>query len=85
VDGDGRLIDLCDEARAPVEFSCRAANCRTCRVEVLAGADLLDPPGEDELAVLASAPSRAGAVQRLACQASVRPGPGLLRLRWIGP
>jgi ferredoxin len=79
VEGDGPLIDLCDEARAPVAFSCRAASCGTCRVEVLAGAGLLEPPGRDEIPLLASP------AQRLACQAVVRPGPGLVRLRWIGP
>lgn len=41
---EGRLLDACDEGRAPVGFSCRAANCGTCRVEVLAGTDLLDLP-----------------------------------------
>jgi ferredoxin len=85
VEGEGRLIDLCDEARAPVEFSCRSANCGTCRVEVLAGAVLLDPPGWEELRVLASATPRPEEAQRLACQVVVRPGGGLVRLRWLGP
>jgi adenylate cyclase len=74
----GRLLDACDDARAPIAFSCRSASCGTCRVEVLAGADLLEPPGPDELEVLAifaAAPS-----ERLACQAVLRSVPGLLRL-----
>lgn len=77
VDG-GRLLDACDDARAPIAFSCRSASCGTCRVEVLAGAELLYPPGPDELEVLtifAAAPT-----ERLACSAIVRPGPGLIRL-----
>jgi ferredoxin len=77
VDG-GRLLDACDDARAPVAFSCRSASCGTCRVAVLAGAELLLPPDPDEREVLAifdAAPE-----ERLACQAIVRPGHGLLRL-----
>jgi ferredoxin len=77
VDG-GRLLDACDDARAPVAFSCRSASCGTCRVEVLAGADLLEPPGPDELEVLAI--FAASPAERLACQAIVRPGDGLIRL-----
>jgi ferredoxin len=77
----GRLLDVCDEAHAPVEVSCRSASCGVCRVEVLAGADRLDPPRADEAEVLrlfAAAPG-----QRLACQAVLRAGPGLVRLRWV--
>ncbi|MFT3774893.1 MAG: 2Fe-2S iron-sulfur cluster-binding protein [Minicystis sp.] len=82
VDADGRLLDICDDAGAPVGFSCRSARCCTCRVDVIEGADLLDPPGEDELTVLRLRASRPN--QRLACQAVVRPGPGLVRIRWVG-
>ena len=84
VSGSGPLVDVCDEARAPVDFSCRAASCGTCRVEVLEGADLLLPPQPDELDVLGRLGPKAAAAHRLACQAVVRPGPGLLRLRWVG-
>ncbi len=82
VTAEGRLLDACDDAHAPVAFSCRSANCATCRVEVLAGADLLDPPADDERQLLA----RLGDPGlRLACQAVIRPGAGVLRLRWVGP
>jgi ferredoxin len=77
----GRLLDACDETRAPVAFSCRSASCGTCRVEVVTGAALLEPPRREELDVLdlfAAPPS-----QRLACQAMVRPGPGLIQLTWV--
>lgn len=77
----GRLLDACDDVDAPVDFSCRAASCGICRVEVLAGGDLLAPPTEDEregLAIFATSPA-----QRLACQTIVLPGPGLIRLRWV--
>ncbi|MEO5728097.1 MAG: 2Fe-2S iron-sulfur cluster-binding protein [Byssovorax sp.] len=77
VDG-GRLLDACDDARAPVAFSCRSASCGTCRVEVLTGAELLEPPGPDELEVLAI--FAAAPRERLACQAVVRSGAGLIRL-----
>lgn len=80
VEAAGPLIDVCDDARAPVQLSCRGANCGICRVEVLAGAELLDPPRADELEVLRLAGAPPG--HRLACQAVVRTGPGLVRLRW---
>jgi ferredoxin len=80
----GRLIDLCDERHAPVPFSCRSASCGTCRIDVLEGAELLEPPCFEELDVLdlfGDDPSR----RRLACQARVRPGAGRLRVRAADP
>ena len=82
VSGTGRLLDLCDAACAPVGFSCRSARCCTCRVDVLAGVELLAPPGEDEREALRFHASSSR--QRLACQVVVLGGPGLLRLRWVG-
>lgn len=76
----GRLVDLCDEHHAPVPFSCRSASCGTCRVDVLEGADLLEPPRDEELDVLdifGDDPAR----RRLACQVRARPGAGRIRLR----
>jgi 2Fe-2S ferredoxin len=76
----GKLVDLCDEHTAPVPFSCRSASCGTCRVLVLEGAELLEPPEEEELELLqlmGDDPARS----RLACQARVRAGPGRLRIR----
>jgi len=77
----GRLIDVCDEVHAAVVFSCRSASCGTCRIDVLEGGELLTPPGRDEhevLEIFAAAPAH-----RLACQAVARPGPGLIRIRWV--
>jgi ferredoxin len=74
------LVDLCDEHRAPVPFSCRSAVCATCRIDVLEGADLLDPPLDEELDILdsfADDPTQ----RRLACQARVRAGSGRVRVR----
>ncbi|MDP9151719.1 MAG: (2Fe-2S)-binding protein [Myxococcota bacterium] len=79
----GRLIDLCDARGAPVPFSCRSASCGTCRVDVLDGGEWLESPGEDELDVLGEFGDDP-AHRRLACQARVRPGAGLLRLRAAG-
>ena len=76
----GRLADLCDAVEAPVPFSCRAANCGTCRIHVLEGADELLPAEDEELDVLdvfAVAPP----AQRLACQAKMKPGLAVLRIR----
>jgi 2Fe-2S ferredoxin len=62
-----RVLDVCDDyPGADVPYSCRSANCGTCRVRVLAGASLFAPPDEDELAVLdlfGNLPN-----ERLACQ-----------------
>ncbi len=87
VAGPEALLDVCDEARAPVAFSCRDGNCATCRVEVLEGSHLLEPAGAGEREVLDGLSAAAGhegraPEQRLACQAVVRRGDGLLRLRW---
>ncbi|HET9959753.1 MAG TPA: 2Fe-2S iron-sulfur cluster-binding protein [Polyangiaceae bacterium] len=77
----GELVDICDEHLAPIPFSCRSASCGTCEVEVLEGQELLEPPGPVEaelLQVLRAAPSH-----RLACQARVKDGPGMVRLRAV--
>lgn len=74
-----RLLDICDEHAAPVPFSCRSASCGTCRIEIVEGADTLDPPDDEEVALLelfGDDPARC----RLACQARLR-GDGRLRLR----
>jgi ferredoxin len=75
----GSLLDLCDQHLAPIPFSCRSATCATCQIEVVSGAELLEPPGaaEQDLLDIVGGPSNS----RLACQAVVKPGPGLIRLR----
>ncbi|MGK4001928.1 2Fe-2S iron-sulfur cluster-binding protein [Sorangium sp. So ce1036] len=79
--GGERLLDVCDDARAPVAFSCRAASCASCRVEVVEGEQHLEPPRweERELLERLGAPPR----HRLACQAVLRAGPGLVRVRGV--
>lgn len=80
VPAGGRVLDVCDEhPRAAIPFSCRGANCGTCRVEVTAGLEHCEPADDDEqqlLDVLGARPS-----MRLGCQLRLRPGPGLVRLR----
>jgi ferredoxin len=79
-----RLLDLCDEKSAGVPFSCRSASCGTCRVDVLEGADFLEPAADEELDVLdlfGDDPKRC----RLACQVRVRQGDGRLRVRPADP
>jgi ferredoxin len=75
----GELLDICDSVLAPVAFSCRSASCGTCHIEILQGEDLLDPPGEEEQDLLDLLDGPANG--RLACQAKVKPGPGLIRIR----
>jgi ferredoxin len=76
----GDLRDACDEAAAPVPFSCRSTSCGTCRVEIVEGRALLDEPGPDERKVLAAFDDEPGP-RRLACTAKVKTGPGLLKIR----
>jgi ferredoxin len=73
----GPLIDVCDEHGAPVPFSCRSASCGTCRIDVLEGGELLEPPRDEELDVLDAFGDDARK-RRLACQARLRALPGRL-------
>ena len=79
VPNGGDLLDICDDVLAPIAFSCRSASCGTCHIVVEQGAELLDPIGEEEeelLDLLDGPPN-----SRLACQAKVKPGAGLIRIR----
>lgn len=78
----GDLLDICDEHYAPVPFSCRSASCATCQIEVLDGAELLEAPEEAERELLSLLDSPANC--RLACQARVRAGEGLVRIKPVG-
>lgn len=75
----GDLVDLCDLHLAPIPFSCRSATCGTCHVEVLEGAELLEPASEREMELLELLGEEK--THRLACQARIKPGDGLIRLR----
>lgn len=80
VPAGGALIDVCDDTRCAIPFSCRGANCGTCRIDVLEGGSELLPPLDEELDVLdlfGDDPAR----RRLACQARMRPGATILKIR----
>ena len=75
----GALADVCDDAGAPVPFSCRGANCGTCRIVVLEGASELTAPDAEETRILelfAAAPTH-----RLACCVKMLPGLKVVRVR----
>ncbi len=76
----GSLADVCDKHQSPVPFSCRSANCGTCRIEVLEGADLIKPPEDEELDILDVFSLKAPKF-RLACQSQLVPGAGTVRVR----
>jgi ferredoxin len=79
-DEGGRLADLCDASpRGVVPFSCRSANCGTCRVVVLEGARELESHDDEELDLLEIFGGLES--QRLACCARVKAGRGLVVLR----
>ena len=80
VPAGGALVDLCDELNAPIPFSCRSASCGTCRLVVVEGANLLAEAEDEELQVL-DAFGQAPPERRLACQARLLAGPGLVRVR----
>jgi 2Fe-2S ferredoxin len=77
----GDLVDLCDHILAPIPFSCRSASCGTCHVQILEGLDFFEPPGPDEAELLELLGGEGP--HRLACQARLLPGPGLVRLRAV--
>ncbi len=76
----GRLADVCDASpKGVVPFSCRSANCGTCRVVVVEGAGELESHDDEELDLLEI--FNATATQRLACCARLKAGSGLVVLR----
>ncbi|HTA90438.1 MAG TPA: 2Fe-2S iron-sulfur cluster-binding protein [Polyangiaceae bacterium] len=79
VEAGGELVDICDHYFAPIPFSCRSASCGTCHIEILDGAGYLEPPEEPEEELLDILGG--DGTTRLACQARVKPGPGLIRIR----
>ncbi|NCQ59757.1 MAG: 2Fe-2S iron-sulfur cluster binding domain-containing protein [Myxococcales bacterium] len=65
-----RLIDLADdEPEFGVPFSCRSANCGTCRVEVVRGAEAFEAATDDERETLEAFGD--GPEVRLCCQLRV--------------
>lgn len=81
----GDLLDMCDAHLAPVPFSCRSASCATCEIEVLEGIEHFEAPNFEEQDLLSLLGKRKN--HRIACQARIRPGAGLVRIRpvAVGP
>lgn len=80
------LVDACDEYRAPIEFSCRAASCSTCRVRVVYGHELLAAPDEFERELIAA--SDGDAAIRYCCAAKLAsdaPVGSVIVLQPLGP
>jgi len=68
VDAPCSLVDVADDHPASeVPFSCRSANCGTCLVQVVEGAEALDAPSPEELEILEIFGDGPG--MRLCCQA----------------
>jgi 2Fe-2S ferredoxin len=68
------IMDITDaHPAAEVPYSCRAATCGTCRVEVLEGVDALSVADVDEIEVLDIFGDSPEYV-RLCCQAKLVPG-----------
>jgi len=72
------VLDVCDDVRAGVPFGCRNASCGSCVLEVLDGADALEPPTRLEASVLRHHGVEAG--DRLGCRAAFA-AVGLVRVR----
>ncbi len=69
------IMDITDaNPAAEVPYSCRAATCGTCRVEVLEGAEALSKPDAYELEVLEIFGDTPDKV-RLCCQAKLTDAP----------
>jgi 2Fe-2S ferredoxin len=78
----GAICDVCDEKEAPIPFSCRSASCGTCCLVVLEGEGELTAPADEELDVL-DALGYEPPKYRLACQAQMKPGTALVRVRSV--
>ncbi len=77
----GALVDAADEHWLPIPFSCRSVTCATCHIEVLEGAELLEPPNDEELELNSIIRGPEGA--RFACQVQIKALPGKVVVRPI--
>lgn len=77
----GEMLDAADEHWLPIPFSCRSATCATCHIEVVEGAEHLEPPNDEERDLLDIV--RGPANGRFACQVKIRAGAGVVRVRPI--
>ncbi len=64
------LLECCESNSAPVAFGCTQGRCGTCCIEILAGAENLNPKSETEINTLEGRDDVEKL--RLACQLEVR-------------
>ena len=74
----GHLLDICDVELVDVPFGCRTGACGTCRIAVVAGAQYLAEPSQDERMQLLCIGARPG--DRLACLVELTPGRGTVEV-----
>ena len=72
------FLDFCQDNRAPHDFGCTVGSCGTCRLVLEAGAENVNPAGDEELETLEMCTDVPGA--RLGCQLIVN---GDIRVRQI--
>lgn len=79
-----RIVDITDEhPEACVPYSCRSANCGTCRVEVQQGLEAFAEADDDELGILDVFGSQPKV--RLACQLKIAHEVDRIVLKVIDP
>ena len=64
-----KLVDLCEQKGASVNFSCKEGVCLTCLINVVSGLENLGQKTENEKSTLEAFGAQAN--QRLACQVVV--------------
>ncbi len=64
-----KLVDLCEQKGASINFSCKEGVCLTCLVHVVSGMEHLNAMTENEKSTLEAFGAKPG--QRLACQVVV--------------
>ncbi len=72
VEDGSRVRDAIDETGADIPFGCRQGNCATCMIEVIEGAENLNPPNDKEQVTLL--PEELEDNIRLACQCRIMKG-----------
>ena len=60
------FLDLCQDNGAPHDFGCTVGSCGTCRLEIVEGADHVQPATDDERETVEMCTDVEGA--RLGCQ-----------------
>ncbi len=63
-------LEFCQGTRVPQDFGCTVGSCGTCRVEVVSGAESLDPITDEERETVEMCTDQEGV--RLGCQLVIR-------------